>query len=146
MNEIIDNIWIGDSHDANHDYKGLKQNGITAILNVANDLDNQYTFKDGFKLSICGLIDGAGNHSHAILSALYQLKNLVDSGHTILVHCHEGKSRSAFIVGLYLKIKYGMKWEDTIIFLKSKRPIISINLKLPFDLIKLEKEGDQCQI
>jgi protein-tyrosine phosphatase len=49
----------------------------------------------------------------------------------ILVHCHEGKSRSAFIVAMTL----AMKWHESNMpmtiqvaeFVKSKRPCVSIN-------------------
>ena len=60
MNQVTDSIWIGNSGDAKNS-KGLLNKGITAVLNVAVDLDyNEYMHKD-ILYRKCGLVDGPGN-------------------------------------------------------------------------------------
>ena len=103
MTKITSTIWIGDSHDALHEKEVLKSEGITAILNCAWDLENrEVSFKDGFVMAHCGLSDDNLNSIHAIYSTLYQLCNLIEKGHKILVHCHGGRSRSVLVVVYYL--------------------------------------------
>ena len=101
MTKITDNIWIGNSHDAFHEKEVLKSEGITAILNCAWDLDC-ISFKEGFVVAHCGLSDDNLNSVYAIQSAILQLANLAEKGHKILVHCHEGRSRSVLVVVYYL--------------------------------------------
>jgi len=112
MDEITRGIWLGNSHDAIHSRKELKENGITAILNCAWDLKNtQLSHKDGFEIAQCGLRDSKDNNVFAIYSAVLQLANLVKNNHFVLVHCHEGRSRSAWVVAYYL---YAIENFDTI--------------------------------
>lgn len=98
---ILDNIAIGNSQDS----KTANNLQFNAILNVAIDLDFEDNFKWRYKV---GLLDGPGNEPLTFVSAVVLLHSLVKQGKKILVHCHEGKSRSVMVVATYL-IVVGLK-------------------------------------
>jgi protein-tyrosine phosphatase len=129
MDKIIDNVYLGSSADGLHRKQQLKDAGITAILNVARDLTNVTTSHLDFKMYHVGLMDGGGNHPLLLKGAVEVLTALVDSGETVLVHCHEGKSRSALVVASYL-INTTNKFElldSAEEYLRSLRPRVIIN-------------------
>lgn len=101
MNQITENIWIGNSQDARN-ASALKSAGITHILNCAEDLPPALGWKDGFVNFHCGLCDGE-NPSAFYRGGIEILKGILDgSDHKVLVHCHEGRSRSVYIVACYM--------------------------------------------
>jgi protein-tyrosine phosphatase len=105
MDRIRNNIFIGNSHDAQHEKEALKAAGVTAILNVAWDLTNKTTTHNEFKMCKVGLVDGDGNNPLIATCAVMVLKGLLEDGHTVLVHCHEGKSRSVAVVAALLVLE-----------------------------------------
>jgi protein-tyrosine phosphatase len=131
MNKITDKIYLGSSQDGLHRKPQLKAAGITAILNVARDLTNTTTTHKEFQMYHVGLMDGGGNDPLMAFSAMMVFHSLLESGHTVLIHCHEGKSRSAGLVAAYL---YGhvehpecTTFEEAEAFLKSCRPRVDVN-------------------
>jgi protein-tyrosine phosphatase len=94
MNKITDNIFLGNATDA-RDAEALKANGITAILNVAIDLD--YFPPTGIAYFKVGMTDGKNNPNGMYLNAVATLKSLLGR-YKVLVHCHEGRSRSPSVV------------------------------------------------
>lgn len=101
MNKITDQIWIGNSQDAKN-AEALRAQGIRNILNVAEDLPAALTWKDGFTHYHVGICDGP-NEPELYEGALQVLRFITkDSGRKVLVHCHEGRSRSVFITAAHL--------------------------------------------
>lgn len=117
MTQITDHVYLGNSSDANNP-KLINENGITAILNCAIDLDCPAFGKVQQKF---GMYDGPGNPLIVFMAATVELGRLVDLGHKVLVHCHEGRSRSASVVAAHIGIRDGMTLEDAIQFIQSAR-------------------------
>ena len=97
-------IFIGNKEEASN-LEFLKELGITAILNVANDLndpiyDNIVTTKVGLRDDFWPLND--------VYLAATVLDKLVKQNHKVFVHCHEGKCRSPFVVILWAILYRGM--------------------------------------
>lgn len=128
LNKITENIYIGSSADAQHRKQHLRAAGITAILNVARDLTNATTTHREFEMYHIGIMDGGGNNTLVAKAACSVLEALVADGHKVLVHCHEGKSRSPGLVAAYL-VKQGKfnDVEEAIEFLKTKRVRVNPN-------------------
>ena len=125
MNQICDHIWIGNSGDARNVH-ALNAIGINAILNCAFDLRSHLGWPD-FIAAQCGLIDGPGNGLDAYRAAMHQLSNLAEA-RTVLVHCHEGRSRSAFVVLCYLRtLGIVDSFDSGHTYLRERRPDVSIH-------------------
>ena len=97
-------MWIGNSQDA-ADERTIRENGINAILNVAQDLPCTMQRAKGIKSYHCGLRDCEENLLTEYYSALLSLHSLVRRKKTVLVHCHGGRSRSALVVCSHLVLK-----------------------------------------
>lgn len=102
---ITDKIGIGDSSDGRQ-----VPSVIDAVLNVAVDLDIPPTQGKVFRHKI-GLLDGPGNDDMLLLAAVLTLHSLNKRHNRILVHCHEGKSRSIMVVAAYVSIVGGMEFD-----------------------------------
>jgi hypothetical protein len=95
---ITDQLGIGDSSDA----KQLPSI-FEATLNVAVDLDIPPTQGDAYRHKV-GLLDGPGNDDFTLMSAVLMLHSLNRKYRRILIHCHEGKSRSVMVTAVYITI------------------------------------------
>ena len=120
MNHIINNIWIGNSSDAKN-LDQLKEANIDIVLNVAFDLNTPLI--DRIVQCKVGLIDGPGNPFKAFICAVNLLDALCKVG-SVLIHCHEGKSRSASVLAAYITSKTGCSLDKAYQTIAEKRPII----------------------
>ena len=101
MNQITPQIWIGNSHDASQPH----QAGFSHVLNCAHDLNQKVGWANRVRHFHVGMVDGA-NHPALYAAALNILDAIcADPGAKVLVHCHEGRSRSVYVVALYLVSK-----------------------------------------
>lgn len=122
-NHVVDNIFLGNAFNA-ADYKWLKDNKVTTIVNVTPSISNY--FPDDFVYYNCDVID----LNEASLKGFYErFYNIIEnSTGNIFVHCFAGKSRSAALVLYYLVKKYGWTIEEALDIIKVKRPAININV------------------
>jgi protein-tyrosine phosphatase len=105
---ITDRIGIGDSSDGRQ-----VPPGIDAVLNVAVDLDIPLTQGNVYRHKV-GLLDGPGNDDALLLSAVMVLHALNKRHNRVLVHCHEGKSRSVMVVSAFVAIVGGMEFDKVL--------------------------------
>lgn len=110
MTQVTEHIFVGNSQD--------EGNGCTGVLNVAYDLDRNLPEVEYRKV---GLRDGGGNDAGQFALAVASLKELLESHDRVLVHCHEGKSRSPTVIALYLATVKGIRFVDAVDLVKSRR-------------------------
>lgn len=123
---IFPNFYIGNSRAA-REYDILKQYSITTVVNVARDL-NDPCFS-GITTIKFGLIDGLSgdNKLSTVIVAVQTILTLLSNGETVLLHCHEGISRSGAIGLLVIMCEQGLLPRQAEDYLCEKRPIIYIN-------------------
>lgn len=150
----MEGIYIGNQHAAANPAL-LASLNITAVLNVAWDLDIRYdesqyvdTQPDPsnerliFQYAKVGLVDGDGNSQAVMAAALYTLQQFLsprvklspdeaakypEPVQNVLVHCHSGTSRSVTVGALYLFFATDMfdSYADALAFVKEKRHLTS---------------------
>lgn len=136
---IIENIYLGSAYNAAH-YENLKKFDIKVILNITTEISDYYP--DEFTYIRYDLYD---NNKDSILqyleNAFQQIKyHQRNTEGNILVHCFQGRSRSASVVLYYLmktqKHKDGTPYsfDDALEYLKKKRPVINPTFKFTKDL------------
>merc|ERR1711991_649816 len=131
MNKVAPGLWVGNQHAAG-DLATLAKEGITAVLNVAWDLDIAYPSSaytgnmedfnehlDNLQYAKVGLVDGDGKPPGSLAAAVLALstflnprEGLDDKDKTtfpqpvnaVLLHCHSGQSRSVTVAALYLTL------------------------------------------
>jgi histidinol-phosphate aminotransferase len=120
MDWITEQIAIGNIDDA-LSAEGLRGAGISAVLGL-NDFP---TFLDGsgFEWRRVMLIDGRGNTSADVLSALQALEGFLADGHRVLVHCTEGVSRAPFVTACHLARRNAWQFEAALAYVRARRSI-----------------------
>jgi len=98
VNHIIDNIYIGDSHDARN------PGDITCLLNCAYDLDIDVDPSKMLYVKVA-LRDAIDNALPCYEAAALILDMLSKRHKKVLVFCHEGFNRSVAVVVLWLVMK-----------------------------------------
>ena len=107
----------------------LKQLGINRILNTASGVCPNYFESDPyFRYTSFELIDSPTESiDHFILHAIAAIENAREEGGKILVHCHQGVSRSATLVTAYIAWKENLPILDALMYVKARRKIVSPN-------------------
>lgn len=105
----------------------LQERGITAILNVAWEVNDLEYPPEEFKMVKVGLWDGVGNKPEMKSLAVMALRTLIDAGHTVAVHCLHGASRSPYIVFRYLAEKENVQIEALYKEFRTQYPDITIS-------------------
>lgn len=121
MNKIRDNIYLGSWQPA-ADLQQLKDNAITAVLNVALDCEDPDFFNEGISNVKVGLGDCDYNKSHMKDLAVLALERLIIAGERVYVHCVAGASRSPYVVAKYLAKTEGSNLRDKTMELHNLRP------------------------
>lgn len=112
MIRISDKLWVGDAHDADHADVG-------AILNVARDLLGKRGWPT-VEYAQVGLVDGPGNSISAYCAATLALVDLMRRCQRVLVHCHEGRSRSLAVAVMYLNTTADRGWDRWLELLRER--------------------------
>jgi dual specificity phosphatase 12 len=133
MNRIINNIYVGDHTSPSLDPVA----SFDLIVNCTKDLP---TNSRGIR-EIRVPVDDAEFENDAMFGYLPGVTNEIQkvwsNGGTILIHCFAGISRSASVCAAYLMRYQGfMSVQETVRFMKTKRPIVFGNANFRFALEK----------
>lgn len=129
MKFISKRVAIGDSDDAKNE-KHLRLSGITAILNVAFDLESEPTQLVSRK---AGLISGPGNTTNMIQEAVDTAVKLLEVHDRILIYGHNGVTRAP-LVGAAVRTKIGNAFD----FLTEPKRITNFESSIHFIQSKTE--------
>lgn len=139
-------LFLG-GKEAYDDIQALKQNDICAIVNLSTESSMSRTEEHlQFREYFIGLEDSDNpldNHRFGSMlnSILMFIERNLNTGHNVLVCCHQGNSRSAAVCIAYLmkiyspplSLKAALKW------VQEDRPTIRPNNGLMRELIKYEQ-------
>ncbi|ETN80625.1 dual specificity phosphatase, catalytic domain protein [Necator americanus] len=126
IDKITDHVYLSGAKDVLTGYTELRKLEITHILTVsavAIPVDKripniEYHFILAMDLPNQDLL-GTG----LLADGLAFMKNAVQSGGNVLVHCEVGVSRSVTVVAAYIMQKYKFSPEKALEFIKKSRPI-----------------------
>ena len=128
MSQIDTHIWVGSCSDASNT-EFMDERGIEHIICCAEE----YKYPPGFLI-----LQHRSNQWHRVpikdnvadqLTENYfrdgaaQLNEWVSQGHSVLVHCREGKSRSVSVVMAYYMIYKGWSFDIAYWHLKTRRAV-----------------------
>lgn len=136
--EIVEKfIYLGNHVDAANQVQ-LKKLGITHILNVSSEVENEHP--NHFKYIRFILNDEEDVQiSDRFHEAFAYFDEIKASNGRILVHCHQGVSRSATIVLAYLMHSKKFSLKQSYDFVKNRRKQIMPNIGFWYQLEKFEK-------
>jgi atypical dual specificity phosphatase len=143
---IIDNIYLGNGYNASN-YICLKKLKIGLIVNITCEIPNYYETE--FEYMNIKILDHNGCKIGKFFDDFYdkliawQTKNKekpLDQRKNILIHCFMGSSRSATLSCAYLIKKYGKSVQESLDFVREKRPVVNVNNTFIGDLRDWENE------
>ena len=135
-------IYIGPYPQSYNDFREIASNNIDSILNVQTDKDlifRQINLKEQLKeckelgIEITRYPIEDFNENDLLLKlkgAGDKLKELLDKGKTVYVHCTAGMGRATATVAIYLILYEDYSVEEAINFIKSYRPVACPNVKV----------------
>lgn len=122
---IIDGLWLGSAFNS-ADFDWLTVHDISIIVNVTPSISNYYpnyfTYHNYDKV-----VDLNQASLNEYYEKFYQMVKL-NPDKNIFVHCFAGRSRSASLIVYYLMREYGWHLDETLKFLRERRPKININV------------------
>jgi dual specificity MAP kinase phosphatase len=132
---IIDNLFLGNMEDAKS-IEFITKNSIDKIINITLDIQNYF---DSIEYLNIKIDDSKNVQLNIYFDKVFNFIN-EDKNKKILIHCRQGKSRSASFVISYLMYHYNMNLITAYNYVKKIRNIIQPNIHFMNQLINYEKE------
>jgi protein-tyrosine phosphatase len=122
--EIIPRLWLG-NFAASQDEQFLKQNKIETVFNCTKDLAFHPSIRRRYRVPVDDNLkqDEIRNLELWAYEIVYKLQQEYKEGNGILVHCAAGMQRSPAVIAMFLIAIGGMKSEQAMAYIQSKRPV-----------------------
>jgi len=135
--QIIENLWVGDIRSPCNK-QSLIENNIDMIVSAVYGATAHHPFN--FNYEKANLRDVSNeNIIDEFDRLLPKIREEVQSGKGVLVHCMQGASRSATIVAAYLISYHNMSASEALSFMKKKRSCVNPNEGYRNQLVQYEE-------
>ena len=138
--EIVPNLFLG-GRMAAQNWEWLDANSIRTVLNVTPDVTNYYQGEESFEYCRIEVEDTKRSNlaNHFDESGTF-IRNCLENGRPIFVHCREGLSRSPTIIIAFLMQHMEMTLQTALSAVEDKNGMIRINDGFMRQLADLERE------
>ena len=126
--EVLPGLWLGSRYAAlNPDY--LKEKRIRAVFNCTKDIPFDTSIPRQYRVPVDDNLQEAEIRNlelwsyEVVYKIAHEMRRAQKDGTAVLVHCAAGMQRSAASIAMYLIATKGMKTDQTIEYIQSKRSI-----------------------
>jgi predicted protein tyrosine phosphatase len=131
FSQITPQLWLGGAPTYSRDYQFILANGITAVLNIRAEREDDIAFytQHGINHVQYKVPDISVPDDATITDAVDWIAEQVADGRVVLVHCAKGRGRSAALLAAYLMRETGMTFDEARSLMKSKRSLTKLEPK-----------------
>jgi protein-tyrosine phosphatase len=128
---ITPNLWLGGAPTYARDYQFILDNGITAVLNIRSEREDDLAFYEAHDITHVQykVPDVTVPDAKVITEAVGWIDQQIEDGRTVLVHCAKGRGRSATLVAAYLMQEQGLSFDEARELMVAKRPLTKLQGK-----------------
>lgn len=121
MDQITNNLWIGDIQDVRERSTSQFERVITVCQeNVEDNVGCRYDF---FNMSDGPANGYGGDSSYEMFhEAAITLLGALTYGENVLIHCHMGQSRSVSVAAAVLGVMHGVNYQSSFELIEDNRP------------------------
>ncbi len=136
---ITENIMIG-GQPSEKGLDRLLSKGITLIINLRDEFD----YKDlidtsSVKYIYLPTVDDSSISKENLKSGIKEIKNEIEKGGIVYIHCLEGLGRSVALLAAYFMNEKNLSYKESIEKIKTKRPFINPSDSQELMLKKLDE-------
>lgn len=131
FSEITPQLWMGGAPTYPRDYQALLDLGITAVLNVRAERDDDVDFyrKHDIAYVRYSVPDVMAPDAEIVGAAAEWIKQQVEDGRVVLIHCAKGRGRSATLLAGYLMRENGWTFDEANAFMKERRSLTKLEAR-----------------
>ena len=126
--QITDDIWLGGAPTKKRDYQYLINQGIRAVVDIRNERSDDLALYEAQDIAHLKLrVPDMKMPPREILSeGVAFMKEQIDRGRVVYVHCAKGRGRSAALVAAYLMKYHDVSYTQAKNMMEVKRSLVKL--------------------
>jgi atypical dual specificity phosphatase len=131
FDQITPQIWMGGAPTYDRDYEFLLDVGVNAVVDVREEReDDRDLYRqndiDYLKLKV---LDVMVPSTEQMDEGSAFIRQHVENGDTVFIHCAKGRGRSATMLAAYLMRYEGLTYDEARQLMVSKRPLVNLQAR-----------------
>lgn len=124
--EITPDLWLGGAPTYPRDYQFLLEQGIRAVVNIRAEREDDLAFYEthGIDSIQIKVFDVGVPDSEQMTYGVDFIRQSVEAGKPILIHCAKGRGRSAVLMAAYYMQNRNISFEEAVKLMKDKRSLV----------------------